>query len=162
VRLLVLQICLLVVALTGCGAVGTVPAPIDRFVQAPRGVTEEAFAKAAAARGYRDLGKGVWQRVLSYEKDPVFGLVQISDRPAYANELHTRIESVDSASCRISVDARHLMQATRLLEPKLLYWQPGNEGYQEAVGIVESAVAFALERARQLQPLSSGSASGAP
>jgi hypothetical protein len=138
-----LSLWLSVAILAGCGEVSKEPATIDRFVEAPRTDLVAAFEKSATARGYSPVAGGAWQKIMSYRKDPILGVVQISDDPAGAMWLVPEFVSVTPTASRIKLAPQTMQWLWPVAEKKWLYWSVGTWGHNEAVAIVDSAVAEA-------------------
>lgn len=134
--------------LAACAPVSQTPSEIDRFVEAPRDVVLEAFGRAATDRGYR-LNSGTYERVLMYRRDPVLGLVKISDDPVLAIVLRPQITAVGETSTRVRLAPQRLQWLWPYADRTLDYWTPGASEYAEAVGVVDAAVAEATASQRQ-------------
>jgi hypothetical protein len=137
--------------LGGCAQATKESATIDRFAEVPRATFVAAFAAAALQRGYVDLGGGAWQRVIEYRKDPILGLVKISEDPQSAMWMAPEFIAVGDTASRLRLAPQSLVWLWPVADKRLHYWPPGSVGHAEATALVDSAVTEALASQRLKQ-----------
>lgn len=135
-------------AIVACAPVSPTPSDIERFVGTPRAVLSQAFDQAATDRGYSSTA-GTYQRVLQYRRDPVLGIVKISDDPVHAIVLRPEIVAAGDSAARLKLAPQRLLWLWPYADRRLDYWTPGAPEYAEAVAIVDAAVARALSASRE-------------
>lgn len=71
-------------ALAGCGTPPKGTATLARYVGAKPETTRRIIAEEAEKAGFKPIAADTWQRTLTKRKDPVLGLVTLSDGPSLA------------------------------------------------------------------------------
>jgi hypothetical protein len=134
----------LALTLGGCATISTDESAISRFVRVPAGELSKSVAETAAKRGFRSMDDGRFEKVIIYQKDPVLGLVTVSDKASLAVRFSMRIETVTEKTCRLTVfpvtAVRNPFSGNYSEKPL----SPGGSVHTEITSLIDAAIADAL------------------
>jgi hypothetical protein len=131
---------------TGCTTLTRAPIPIVRDVPVPVDDLEASISTTATARNFHNIG-GVWERTVSHEKDPVLGLITVTDRTEVGLRFTPSIEPKTEKTCRLTVVA--VLAIKRFLSSKYDegFLLPGGPEYTEIETLLDTAIAEAITAA---------------
>lgn len=136
-----------------CASCATAPvsreqAPITRFFAVGEETAKAAIAAEAKERGYTLLSDGRFQRTLNKKRDPLFGMIVISDDPQLALRIKVEYRSNERGCLVIGTPilAGLLYFSTFTSEEKFeeLYLGPGSKEHAEVIALIEAAAARAM------------------
>lgn len=142
-----------VVLFVGCTTLPTKEqAIVSRFAECRSEVLRRQVEIGLAAEGYSARGGGIWQKDLGKKKDPLTGLIPVSDEVVFAARVKLHVEE-SAAGSLATFEPAYATKGAGGPNPETFPMRPDDARRLRLVDILETAVARA--RFAETAPVSS-------
>ena len=143
---------LLAFTLAGCMTITPEQSAISRFVRVPADELSKSVIEIAPQRNFRRMDDGRFEKVIMYEKDPILGVVTVSNKASLAVRFSVRVEPVTEKTCQLTA-----LPVTALRNPFSGNYSekpipPGGGAHTEVAALIDAATANAEAEYARLSP----------